>query len=59
MTTNKRYKVWAKNITYFCTYIEAEDGDEALTIAENMDGSSFVNTEYGDWEIYSVEEVSK
>lgn len=59
MTTNKRYKVWAKNITYFCTYIEAKDDDEALSIAEGMDGAEFTNTEHGDWEIYSVEEASE
>ena len=59
MTTNKRYKVWAKNITYFCAYIEAKDDEEALEIAESMDGSQFTNTEHGDWEIYSTEEVSE
>lgn len=59
MTTNNRYKVWARNITYFCTYIEAKDDEEALTIAEGMDGASFINTEHGDWEIYMVEEVIK
>ena len=53
----KRYKVWAKNITYFVAYIEAKDDDDAMQIAEGMDGSQFTNSEHGDWEIYSTEEI--
>jgi len=53
----KRYKVWAKNITYFVAYIEAKDDDDAMQIAEGMDGSLFTNSEQGDWEIYSTEEI--
>ena len=59
MTTNKRYKVWAKNITYFVAYIEAKDDDDAMQIAEGMDGSQFTNSEHGDWEIYSTEEIDE
>jgi len=59
MTTNKRYKVWAKNITYFYAYIEAENDEDAMQIAEGLEGSQFTSSEHGDWEIYSTEEVSK
>ena len=59
MTTSKRYKVWAKNITYFYAYIEAKDDEDAMQIAQGMDGSQFTSIEHGDWEIYSTEEVSK
>ncbi len=59
MTTSKRYKVWAKNITYFYAYIEAENDEEAWDKAMSMDGGEFTSIEHGDWEIYSTEEVSK
>ena len=59
MTTNKQYKVWAQNITYFYAYIEAKDDEDAMQIAEGMDGSQFTNSEHGDWEIYSTEEVGE
>jgi hypothetical protein len=51
MTTSKRYRVIAKNITYFYAYVEAESNEDARQIAQDMDGADFVSTEHGDWEI--------
>lgn len=55
----KTYKVTAQNITYFYATIEAESYEQAQEIANNLDGATFEDSGHGDWDIYSVEEVTK
>jgi hypothetical protein len=55
----KRYKVWAKNITYHYAFIEATDDEEAWDKALSMDASDFLDGNHIDWNIYSTEEVSE
>jgi hypothetical protein len=57
----KKYKVIAKLTTYFYEHVEAENEDEAYTLAKDMDGGAFIPVDQGiggDWDIYSVEEVT-
>jgi hypothetical protein len=54
----KKYKVWAKNITYHYAFIEAADDEAAYDKALNMDGSDFIDGNHIDWQIYSTEEVT-
>ena len=58
----KRYKIWAKSITYYYTFIDASDDEDAWDKALAMDGSEFISLDQGivqngDWQIYSAEEV--
>lgn len=52
----KTYKVTAQNITYFYATIEAESYEQAQEIANHLDGATFEDSGYGDWEIVSVEQ---
>jgi len=54
----KKYKVWAKQITYHYAFIEAKDDEEAWVISLGMDGSEFIDGNHIDWDIYSTEEVT-
>ena len=54
----KTYKVWAKSVTYLYTYVDAKDYETAWDIAHDLDGSTFIDKNDGDWDIYSVEEVT-
>jgi hypothetical protein len=54
----KKYKVWAKQITYPYALIEAEDDEQAWDKALAMDGSDFLDGNHIDWDIYSTEEVT-
>ncbi len=54
----KKYKVWAKEITYHYAFIEAEDDKEAFDKALAMDGSEFIGHTDGEWDIDGVEEVT-
>jgi hypothetical protein len=54
----KTYKVWAQMTTYLYAYVEAESEDEAFDQALAKDGSEFIDKGDGDWDIYSVEEVT-
>jgi len=52
----KTYKVQAMYTTYVYQFIEAESDEQAWEIAHDLDGGSFKDSGYGDWDIYSVEE---
>jgi len=54
----KTYKVWAKSVTYLYAYVEAEDDSQAWEKAKDMDGSDFIDSGHGDWDIESTEEVT-
>jgi hypothetical protein len=54
----KKYKVWAKSVTYHYAFVEAEDDEQAWDKALNMDGSEFIDSNHIDWDIYSTEEVT-
>ena len=56
MTMNKRYKVIAKMTTYLYVYVDANNYEEAMKIASDIDGGEFIPlnqgiVESGDWEI--------
>ena len=53
----KTYRVLASYTTYCKVFIDAETEDEAHDIATQMDGGSFKEEGYGDWNIYQVVEV--
>ena len=56
----KTYKAIASYITYAYVMVEAENEDEAYSIAKNMDGGSFTpSRENYDWHINQVEEVKQ
>lgn len=44
------YRVWAKSISYCYADIKAESEEEALKIADEMDGGEFIACPDGDWE---------
>ena len=50
----KSYKVMAKYTTYVYTFIEAENDEQAWDIAHELDGGTFKDSGYGDWDIDSV-----
>lgn len=52
----KTYKVLAKYTTYVYTFVEAEDEEQAWDKAQELDGGTFKDSGYGDWDIESVEE---
>ena len=54
----KKFKVVASSITYYTVEIEAENEDEAWGMARDIDGGDFESDDQGDWEIYSVSEVT-
>jgi len=54
----KTYKVWARQTTHLYAYVEAENYEDAQEQANNLDGSTFIDKNDGDWDIYSVEEVT-
>ena len=46
-----KFKVTARFISYGYVYVEAEDKDQAFEIASEMDGSEFIEYDWGyDWE---------
>lgn len=53
----KSYKVMAKYTTYVYEFIEAENYEEAWEKAHELDGGTFKDSGYGDWDIDSVDEV--
>jgi hypothetical protein len=52
----KTYKVQAMYTTYVYQFIEAQNDEQAWEIARDLDGGSFKDSGYGDWDINSVEE---
>jgi hypothetical protein len=54
----KTYKVWAKSVTYYYALIEADNYEAAQEQAHELDGSTFIEKGDGDWDIYSVDEVT-
>lgn len=54
----KRFKATACYYTYCTAEIEAEDEDQAIEMARQMDGGSFTSTDKGDWRIIDVEEMT-
>ena len=55
MTMNK-YKVFAKMTTYLYVYVDANNYEEAMKIASDIDGGEFIPLNQGivasgDWEI--------
>ena len=55
----KTFKVIAASISYVYCLVEAEDEQQALDKAREIDGGDFEDAGYGDWRIDSVEEVTK
>lgn len=54
----KKFKVVATYITYSVLEVEANDSNEAETIAKNTDGGDFVpSDQYFDWHINDVIEI--
>ena len=55
----KKFKVTAVMSTYLTVEIEAEDGNEAYALAQDMDGADFepISPDAGDWRIYDVIEI--
>jgi hypothetical protein len=53
----KTYRVTAQYVTYVYEFVEAESEVEAWVKAKELDGGTFKDSGYGDWNIYSVEEV--
>ena len=45
----KKYRVWAKSISYCWLDVEADSEDEAMEIAEEADGGEYEESPYGDW----------
>ena len=54
----KTYKVWARMTSHLYAYVEADNYEQAAELANELDGSSFIDKGDGDWDIYSVEEVT-
>lgn len=52
----RTYKVTAQYTTYVYQFIEAENDEQAWDIAQELDGGSFKDSGYGDWDICSVDE---
>jgi len=60
MTTNKRYKVFAKMTTYLYVHVDADSEDDAIDMAKNIDGGDFIPLNQGivaegDWEIIDAQ----
>ena len=56
----KKYKVTASYVTECTVEIEAQNMDEAFSIAKKMDGGMFESTiDPDDWQIEDVVEVTK
>lgn len=53
------YKVIAKSTGYYSIVVEAESIEEAIEIAEEMDGGDFDEEPKCDWEIIRAEEVEE
>ena len=47
------FRVWAKMTSYSYVEVEAESEEEAISIADDMDGGEFIPTDDGDWEVCS------
>ena len=54
----KTYKVWARSVSHVYALIEAENHEEAWEKAKDMDGSDFIDSGHGDWDLVSTEEVT-
>jgi len=55
----KKFKVTAKFTTYCTIEIEAENENDAYLKGKELDGGDFEPHEHGDWEIYTVQELSE
>ena len=55
----KKFKVTASFSTVCHVFIDAEDMDEALEIARDMDGGQFEPGAMDDWFIENAEEVTQ
>ena len=53
----KTYKVWARSISHVYALIEAASYEEAWEKAKDMDGSDFIDSGHGDWDLVSTEEL--
>jgi hypothetical protein len=53
-----RYKVKAEMITDFYIVVEAKDAEEALEIADEIDGADWVDEDLGDWFLGRAVKVS-
>ena len=49
-----KYRVWATVTSYCYVDVEAETPEDAIMIAEKLDGGEFTNTDEGDWRINQV-----
>jgi hypothetical protein len=54
----KTYKVWARSVSHVYALIEAENHEDAWEKAKEMDGSDFIDSGHGDWDLVSTEEVT-
>jgi len=54
----KTYKVWVKHVSYLYAYVEAESHEQAWDLAGDMDGSDFIDSGHGDWDLESTEELT-
>ena len=51
----KKYRVWAKCISYCWLDVEANSEDEAMEMAEEADGGEYEESPHGDWIIVECE----
>ena len=51
-----KYRVWAEMITDCYVEVEAESEEDAMNIAEDIDGGDFVIDD-GDWKITHADEI--
>jgi len=54
----KTFKVWARSVSHVYAMIEAASHEEAWEKAKDMDGSDFIDSGHGDWDLVSTEEVT-
>lgn len=55
-----KYRVWAEMITDCYVEVEAESEEEAMNIAEDIDGGDFITDDSygsGDWRITHADEI--
>lgn len=55
----KTYYVMAKFTSYVYQYVEADSYEEAWNKAHALDGSAFIDSGHGDWDIESVDEMKE
>ncbi len=54
----KKFRVWAKNVSFSYVEIEAKNEEEAVAKGDDIDGGDFREDEgSGYWEVFEAEEL--